>query len=123
MAWNTGFAAIKSLIEQAMSLDHAQSIHLYWIATKTDDHYLDNLCRSWNDALDNFTYSPILCEANIHIITDSVMQHLQDEDHLLNIDLYIAAPKQLNQALKPLLMNHGIKEQNMHFESTLQSDI
>jgi len=123
IAWDTGFAAIKSLIEHAMSLDHAQSVHLYWITTKTENHYLNNLCRSWNDALDNFTYTPLLCEAKTEVVADSLMQHLYKEhSHLLNFDLYIAAPGHLNQVLKPLLTAHGVKGQNMHFESTFHGD-
>ena len=123
VAWNSGFAAIKSLIEHAMSLNHAPNIHFYWMTTKTENHYLDNLCRSWNDALDNFTYSPILCEEKTNIITDSFMQNLHnDHNHLLNIDLYIATPKQLNQHFKTLLTSQGIKEQNMHFENIFHED-
>ncbi len=119
VAWDTGFAPIKSLIEHAMSLEQAETIHLYWMTTKVENHYLDNLCRSWHDALDNFTYTRIMCEAKTDVVADSLMQHLHDEhSHLLNFDLYIAAPGHLNHLLKPLLINHGIKSQNMHFEST-----
>ncbi|WP_198265677.1 2Fe-2S iron-sulfur cluster-binding protein [sulfur-oxidizing endosymbiont of Gigantopelta aegis] len=118
VAWDTGFAPIKSLIEHAMSLEHAETIHLYWMTTKVEDHYLDNLCRSWHDALDNFTYTRIMCDAKTDVVADSLMQHLHDEhSHLLNFDLYIAAPSHLNHLLKPLLISHGIKGQNLHFES------
>ncbi len=118
VAWDTGFAPIKSLIEHAMSLEQAETIHLYWMTSKIENHYLDNLCRSWNDALDNFTYTRIMCEAKTDVVADSLMQHIHNEhSHLLNFDLYIAAPGHLNHLLKPLLISHGIKAQNMHFES------
>ncbi len=123
VAWDTGFAPIKSLIEHAMSLEQAENIHLYWMTTKVENHYLDNLCRSWNDALDNFTYTRIMCEAKTDVVADSLMKHLHDEhSHLLNFDLYIAAPGHLNHLLKPLLISHGIKSQNMHFESIFHGD-
>ena len=123
VAWDTGFSAIKSLIEHAMSLDHAEAIHLYWMTTKVENHYLDNLCRSWNDALDNFTYTRIMCEAKTDVVAETLMLHLHDEhSHLLNFDLYIAAPGHLNHLLKPLLTSHGVKGQNMHFESTFHGD-
>ena len=32
IACETGFAPIKSLIEHAMALDAAETLHLYWIA-------------------------------------------------------------------------------------------
>ncbi|MCW8931447.1 MAG: FAD-binding oxidoreductase [Gammaproteobacteria bacterium] len=123
VAWDTGFAPIKSLMEHAMSLEQAETIHLYWMTTKVENHYLDNLCRSWNDALDNFTYTRIMCEANTGVVAESLMSHLHEEhSHLLNFDLYIAAPGHLNHLLKPLLISHGIKSQNMHFESIFHGD-
>ncbi len=123
VAWDLGFAAIKSLVEHAMSLDNADTIHLYWITTKTENHYLDNLCRAWNDALDNFTYSRIMCEAKTDVIASSLMQHLHEEHkHLLNFDLYVAAPGHLNHWLKPLLIEHGVKAENMHFGSIYHGD-
>lgn len=123
VAWDTGFAPIKSLIEHAMSLEQADTIHLYWMTTKVENHYLDNLCRSWNDALDNFTYTRIMCEAKTGVIAESLMQHIHNEhSHLMNFDLYIAAPGHLNHLLKPLLIAHGVKSQNLHFESTFHGD-
>ncbi len=117
IAWDTGFASIKSLMEHAMSLDKAESIHLYWFTTKIDYHYKDNLCRAWNDALDNFTYTRIMSEAKISTITDRFIQHLHyDHPHLLNFDFYISAPGHLNHQLKPALLAEGVNSQNMHFE-------
>ena len=105
IAWDTGFAPIRSLIEHAISLDKSDNIHLYWMTTKVEDHYLHNLCRSWNDALDNFNYTPLLAEPKTQIVAESLIKHLHDEhSHLLNFELYIAAPGHLNQTLKPLLI-------------------
>lgn len=123
VAWDTGFAPIKSLMEHAMSLEQAESIHLYWMTTKVESHYLDNLCRSWNDALDNFTYTRIMCDSKTDVVAESLMKHIHDEhSHLLNFDLYIAAPGHLNHLLKPLMISHGIKSQNMHFESIFHGE-
>jgi CDP-4-dehydro-6-deoxyglucose reductase len=58
IAWHTGFAPIRSLIEHAMALDEAETMHLAWLARNKEDRYQDNLCRSWEDALDNFVYVP-----------------------------------------------------------------
>jgi len=123
VAWDTGFAAIKSLIEHAMSLNHADTIHLYWMTTKVENHYMDNLCRAWNDALDNFTYTPIVSEPKTDVVAESLVEHLHKEhNHLLNFDLYISAPGHLNHLLKPLLISHGVKSQNLHFDSTFHGD-
>jgi CDP-4-dehydro-6-deoxyglucose reductase, E3 len=56
IACDTGFAPIKSLIEHAISIDAFESIALYWVATRSDGHYLANQCRAWAASLDHFTY-------------------------------------------------------------------
>ncbi len=123
VAWDTGFAPIKSLIEHAMSLENADTIHLYWMSRKVEDHYMENLCRAWNDALDNFTYTPIVLEPKTDVVAESLIKHLHSEHkHLQNFDLYIAAPGHLNHLLKPLLLANGVKSENMHFESTFHGD-
>ncbi len=62
IAGGTGFAPIKSLIEHAMALEAAESLSVIWLAPAADGHYLDNLCRSWSDALDDFRYLPLTLE-------------------------------------------------------------
>jgi len=59
IAWHTGFAPVRSLVEHAMALDFAGSIQLAWITRAAHDRYQDNLCRSWQDAFDNFQYLPL----------------------------------------------------------------
>ena len=59
IAWDTGIAPIKSLIEHAMALDVADSLHLYWFALPGHGHYVGNLFRAWSDALDNFHFTPV----------------------------------------------------------------
>ena len=60
LAYDTGFAPIHGLIEQAMNLEMPQAMHLCWTAPGPGEHYLHNLCRSWADAFDNFTYHPLV---------------------------------------------------------------
>lgn len=55
IAFDTGFAPIKSLIEHAITLEHAEFIHLYWMHTD-EKPYMHNQCRAWIDALDGFKY-------------------------------------------------------------------
>ena len=59
IAEGIGFASIKGLIEHAMALDSAERIYLFWITDDEQPPYLHNLCRAWNDALDNFDYCPL----------------------------------------------------------------
>ncbi|HUY03485.1 MAG TPA: 2Fe-2S iron-sulfur cluster-binding protein [Rhodocyclaceae bacterium] len=58
-ACDTGFAPVNSLIEHALAVDAAESLTLYWLATRPDGHYRDNQCRAWAEALDHFRYMPL----------------------------------------------------------------
>ena len=57
IAWDNGFAPIKSLIEHAMARDVVESLHLFWITTTPGRPYMHNRCRAWQDALENFHYT------------------------------------------------------------------
>ncbi|SCZ57875.1 2Fe-2S iron-sulfur cluster-binding protein [Thiohalomonas denitrificans] len=53
VAEGTGFAPIKSLVEHFIALERELPVRLFWIA-EPGGHYLENVCRSWRDVLDNF---------------------------------------------------------------------
>ncbi len=50
------FRVLQGLIEQLFNLETESEIALLWASTKHTKHYRSNLCRSWADAMDNFTY-------------------------------------------------------------------
>ena len=52
-----GIAPIKSLVEHAIAIDNAEMLHLFRIDDIPVGSHLGNLCRAWDDALDNFTYT------------------------------------------------------------------
>ena len=111
IACETGFAPIKSLIEHAMALDAAETLHLYWIATGKSGHYLDNLCRSWSDALDHFRYAPLTADAALPdeaAVQGALRQLLQDYPRLDGCDVYVAGPAPLANAAEFLLLEHGL---------------
>lgn len=89
------FGAIKSLIEQAINLELPQPIRLFWIASDSKHHYMDNYCRAWRDQLDDFRYSEInqrdseTIEQKLAVIAASLDS---DEGDLANSDSYIGIP-------------------------------
>ena len=110
IACETGFAPIKSLIEHAMALDAAEALHLYWIASGKG-HYLDNLCRSWSDALDNFRYAPLTADSALPdeaVMQSALQQVLQAHPRLGDYDIYVAGPGPLAIAAEFLLLEHGL---------------
>jgi CDP-4-dehydro-6-deoxyglucose reductase len=114
LAAESGFAPIKSLIEHAMALEAAESLHLVWIATGQGGHYLDNLCRSWSDALDDFSYTPLTDDET------ALRQVLRDHPRLVECDVYIAGPAPWAGAAEFQLLEHGLPREQL-FVSALES--
>jgi len=92
IAWHTGFAPVRSLIEHAMSLETTSSMQLVWIARSKTDRYQDNLCRSWQDAFENFDYLPMDADLDdAKISTASILKSLNIKpDDLDKYDVYVA---------------------------------
>ncbi|MCK7580149.1 MAG: FAD-binding oxidoreductase [Chromatiales bacterium] len=59
LAFETGFAAIRSLIEHSLAVDYAHALHLVWVVAADGGHYADNYCRSVADGHGNFTYTAL----------------------------------------------------------------
>ncbi|OGA70104.1 MAG: hypothetical protein A3G81_26405 [Betaproteobacteria bacterium RIFCSPLOWO2_12_FULL_65_14] len=104
IAGESGFAPIKSLIEHALALDAAETLHLYWIASGEGGHYLDNLCRSWSDALDNFHYEPITGALDEKAVQAPLRHHPQ----LGDCDVYVAGPGPWVNAAEFQLLEQGV---------------
>jgi len=97
LAYGAGFAPIKSLIEHAMALEIPATMDLFWAVDKKEDLYMNNLCRSWDDALEDFNYHPTIHD-------DPVVQLLAQQNELAEIDVYIAGSEdRIKQAGEKLL--------------------
>jgi CDP-4-dehydro-6-deoxyglucose reductase len=131
VAYDTGFSPIKSLIENAMALDMAESMHLYWIAYGEGGHYLHNLCRSWTDALDNFEYTPLDAATDERAASgpgheESVYQDrlaegllariTKDRSDLSEFDVYLAGPASVANAAEFFFLERGLPQTQLFIE-------
>ncbi len=100
VAGDTGFAPIKSLAEHLMAVDETRAATLYWLAA-ADGHYMDNLCRSWTDALDAFRYCPITIGADGY--APALADIVADLARRAPVELYVAGPEALLTAARERL--------------------
>ena len=114
IAWEDGFAPIKSLVQHAMSLEIAEAMHLYWAAGPGVGHYQDNHCRAWADALDEFSYQPLDTTAGPAAVAESILARHPD---LRRADIYAAGPHALLQALQAGALARGLSPQGWHGEA------
>lgn len=112
IAWDDGFGPIKSLIQHAISLDVAETMHLYWVAERLP-HYQDNYCRSLADALDNFRYQPLTADADITSLARGILAAHPD---LTRTDVYAAGPADFLTALREGALAQGLSILGWHSE-------
>ena len=110
VAFGAGFAAIRSLIQHAMSLDLAESMDLHWVAQETGQ-YQSNQCRAWADALDNFTYHPHENGKNIEQTLNNIVASHSD---LQRFEIYASGTAAELQAARSLFLQHGLPEKQWH---------
>lgn len=116
LACDTGFAPVKSLIEHAMSLETAESLHLYWIARDARGHYMQNLCRAWADALDNFHYTPLTLEnagTEEERMARALAQVVKDHPDIAEYDVYAAGAMPLLGAAQKVLLPAGLPPEQL----------
>jgi len=63
LAAGTGFAPIKSIIEQMQSKKIHRPIELYWGGRRPSDLYLNDLCKTWEKDIPNFKYIPVISDS------------------------------------------------------------
>jgi CDP-4-dehydro-6-deoxyglucose reductase len=63
VAAGTGFAPIKSIVEQMQIKKIQRPIHLYWGGRRPSDLYLDALCQAWAKDIPGLTYIPVISNA------------------------------------------------------------
>jgi CDP-4-dehydro-6-deoxyglucose reductase len=118
IAFDTGFAPIKSLIEHAMSLEAAESIHLYWIGSNDNSIYLPNVGRAWADALDNFHYTQMVADfdlANLNGKREESLKGLlqgilKNNPELTGGDIYIAGPETATKISEHFFLDTGMSK-------------
>jgi CDP-4-dehydro-6-deoxyglucose reductase len=115
IAFDGGFAPIKSLIEHAMSLN-AESIHLHWIASNQENIYLPNVVRAWSDALDNFHYVEHIVGFDLRAVTGKREENLLNQlgqivgsdAELIQNDVYLAGPESALNIAEQFFLELGL---------------
>ncbi|WP_428095600.1 2Fe-2S iron-sulfur cluster-binding protein [Candidatus Thioglobus sp.] len=119
IAWDGGFAPIRSLVEHAFSLTMSNPVHFYWAypAAETTP-YLDNHAKSWQASMDDYHYQTIACEFDrsskndCHKVAKQIYNAL-DLTVVNQSEVYIAAPGEVLIYLGELLLKNGLNESQL----------
>ncbi len=114
-ACDTGFAPIKSLIEHALALDAAPSLSLFWLATRSDGHFMANQCRAWSEALDNFE-AALSSHADAATGAHQIARAMRADLFDIECDFYLAGPPAFVASLDRDLRAAGVPQSQIFTE-------
>ncbi|HHH13813.1 MAG TPA: CDP-6-deoxy-delta-3,4-glucoseen reductase [Thiolapillus brandeum] len=121
IAGGTGFAPIKSQIEHAFHAGLDRPMVLYWGVRSQEDLYLPDLPRQWEKEHENFRFVPVLSEpgegwqGRSGWVHEAVLEDLGDE--LPKYDVYMAGPPPMVSAARDALLERGVPESQLHYDS------
>lgn len=126
-AFDTGFAAIKSLLEHITAQEQELPIHLLWLSCGKDGLYMHNLCRSWEDAFDGFSYDGIVLnqsltqlaqdpEKSCQCIEEYLTQAMKNHCDLSCHDIYVSAPTPAVEIFERVCLNKNMLKRRFFAE-------
>ena len=124
MGGGTGFAPIKSMVENLLEHDNRRQIDLYWGARNADELYLDDLPARWASEYEHIRYHRALSdpdadanadfEAYYGLVHDAVAKNHPD---LSGFDVYMSGPPAMIEAAKQAFLGLGLPEDRLFYDS------
>ena len=116
VAGATGFAPVKSLLEQAFRMGITRPLHFYWGVRKRRDLYLADLPQRWAAEHPNFKFVPVLSEpgpddawdGRTGLVHEAILADFPD---LAGCAVYACGSVQMVETAKPAFMHQGLGEE------------
>lgn len=115
LAGATGFAPIKSIVEDAFRRGVKRPMRLYWGVRRHDDLYLLDVIEGWRREHPNFSFVPVLSQAGDDTAWTGrrglVHQALlEDHPDLRGHEVYACGSVRMVEAAVPDFLAHGLEE-------------
>ncbi len=116
----TGFAPLKSMIEELIDSGDDRPVELYWGASTEPDLYASELIKRWAEKLPHFRFVPVLVEPDAHwsgehgFVHEAVVRHHPD---LSPYDIYMSGPPAMIHAARHAFVDAGVPEERLFYDS------
>ncbi|MCZ7562200.1 MAG: hypothetical protein M5U30_21030 [Burkholderiaceae bacterium] len=115
VAGATGFAPVKSLLEQAFRMGIERPLHLYWGVRRRRDLYLTELPQQWAREHPNFHFVPVLSEpapedewtGRMGLVHEAILTDFPD---LSGFSVYACGSVRMVEAARPAFVAQGLHE-------------
>ena len=128
VASGTGFAPIKSILEQLFIDETNRELKLYWGSRHPEDLYLSYLAKRWSMKHSNFDFIPVVSEPKRKTVGTveqvSYMRQLwKTSRHLKIIKFYVWAPEMVEAAHRDFIKNRKLPEQEFFSDAFLHRNL
>ncbi len=122
VAGGTGFAPLKSMIENLLEHDDRRPIHLYWGARTPAGLYLDELPRRWAEEHPHIQYRCAISEPTGNEPEDCYAGFvhqavLADHPELSVFDVYMSGPPAMIDSAKRAFEKAGVPKDRLFYDS------
>lgn len=122
MGGGTGFAPLKSMIENLIEHGDRREIHLYWGARTVSELYLDQLPRMWAIRHEHIHYRTAVSEPDENACAGTFrgLVHkavIADHDDLSGFDVYMSGPPAMIEAARREFIEHGVPADRLFYDS------
>jgi CDP-4-dehydro-6-deoxyglucose reductase/3-phenylpropionate/trans-cinnamate dioxygenase ferredoxin reductase subunit len=125
LATGTGFAPIKSIVEDQIKRGNSRSMHFYWGAQRQHDLYMGELPEKWAQTLPWFSYTPVLSNPDGSWAGRTGLVHeavLADFADLSGHEVYACGnPMMTSAALSDFSNKRGMGEDDFHCDAFVPS--
>jgi CDP-4-dehydro-6-deoxyglucose reductase, E3 len=125
VATGTGFAPLKSIVEDAIKHKLERPLHLYWGARRLEDLYLAELARKWQ-ASGKLTFVPVLSEPHEGWNGRSGFVHetvLEDFGSLAGFQAYACGNPAMTHAARETFTKAGLPDDDFFSDAFVHTDI
>lgn len=118
----TGFAPLKSMIENLLEQGDKREIQLYWGTRTSEEMYMDELPSRWADEHAHIHYHRAISEPDSSAMADHFKGFVHeaviaDFPELSAYDVYMSGPPAMIDAARQTFVQCGIDEQRMFYDS------
>lgn len=120
MGGGTGFAPLKSMVEDLLTMGDQRPIHLFWGAQNEQELYMQDLPRQWAEQHGHINYTAAVNEpaGSVDYFTGYVHQSVIDQyPDLSPYDVYMSGPPAMIDAARAEFLKHRLSERYLYYDS------
>jgi len=122
LAGGTGFAPVKSMVEELIKQKTKRKICIYWGASTASDFYSD-VANEWQNQFENITYLPVCSgveyDGRKGLVHEAVLEDIKD---ISNYEVYACGSPMMIDAARNDFISKGLIPDKFHSDAFVTSD-